>query len=248
MKLKRKNSQGIWESVAPSQKEFDTFKTESTAQLAEKVGGEKKATMDDLGQDVKEALTGGAVAVVGKGAVGTVNYQTKSLTPEKTTFVSGTSNLFNPNDPEIRLDKSVTFNGTVIDSVGYLLSGKIPVSAGDQLTLLRFSSVNDASTGAYYDYADNHISNVTGVTNGNTRLISVPDNQDIAYMKVNQGKTSLPSIMVVSGTVYPQTYIPYAKYLDESFSLNEKQKSEVIALGGGSMDEFLTEANNQWGV
>lgn len=35
MKLKRKNSQGIWESVAPSQKEFDDFKSDSTVRNTE---------------------------------------------------------------------------------------------------------------------------------------------------------------------------------------------------------------------
>ena len=48
-------------------------KQEVTERLAQKVGGGKLATMGDMGQDVKEAMTGGSVAVVGVGAVGMVN-------------------------------------------------------------------------------------------------------------------------------------------------------------------------------
>ena len=48
-----------------------------------------EVTMSDLTQEVKEALTGGAVAVVGENAVGTVNYQNNSLTYQKTNFPKG---------------------------------------------------------------------------------------------------------------------------------------------------------------
>ena len=47
--------------------------TSTTTQLAQKVGGGKLAEMGDLSQEIKEAMTGGSVAVVGEGAVGMVN-------------------------------------------------------------------------------------------------------------------------------------------------------------------------------
>ena len=39
--------------------------------------------MSNMGQDVKEAMTGGSVAVVGENAVGTINIQPESITDEK---------------------------------------------------------------------------------------------------------------------------------------------------------------------
>ena len=45
-----------------------------------------QVTMSDLTQEVKEALTGGAVAVVGVGAVGTENVKDKAITIDKTNF------------------------------------------------------------------------------------------------------------------------------------------------------------------
>ena len=49
--------------------ESDKKQRQNTAQLQQKVGGGVLATMGDLSQDVKTAMTGGSVAVVGNGAV-----------------------------------------------------------------------------------------------------------------------------------------------------------------------------------
>lgn len=52
-------------------------------QLAEKVGDGKLATMADLGQDVKTAITGGSVAVVGDNTVIESNIVNKQVSPSK---------------------------------------------------------------------------------------------------------------------------------------------------------------------
>lgn len=51
--------------------------------LNEKLDKDGIVTMANMGQDVKEAMTGGSVAVVGKNAVGTVNIQDNAVTGEK---------------------------------------------------------------------------------------------------------------------------------------------------------------------
>ena len=45
-----------------------------------------EVTMSDLSQEIKEALTGGAVAVVGVNAVGTENIKDNSVTIQKLSF------------------------------------------------------------------------------------------------------------------------------------------------------------------
>ena len=47
-----------------------------------------KVTMSDLSQEIKEAFTGGAVAVVGVGAVDTVNVKNGAITIEKIAFTA----------------------------------------------------------------------------------------------------------------------------------------------------------------
>ena len=66
---------------------FEQNKLSVDQQLQHKVGGGKAATMADLGQDVKEAMTGGSVAVVGSGAVNNTNINPKQITPDKLTQV-----------------------------------------------------------------------------------------------------------------------------------------------------------------
>ena len=53
-------------------------------------------SMANMGQDVKEALTGGSVAVVGENAVLTENVVSKQITKEKTNFYNFYENLLNP--------------------------------------------------------------------------------------------------------------------------------------------------------
>lgn len=52
---------------------LDKEHNEVTAQLAQTVKKNDILSMDNMGQDVKEAMSGGSVAVVGEGAVGVVN-------------------------------------------------------------------------------------------------------------------------------------------------------------------------------
>ena len=47
-----------------------------------------KVTMSDLSQEIKEAFTGGAVAVVGVGAVDTVNVKNGAITIDKIAFTA----------------------------------------------------------------------------------------------------------------------------------------------------------------
>ena len=65
--------------------------------LVEQIDGKidkGNVTLNDLTQEVKEALTGGAVPVVGEKSVGTINIVDKAVTPEKLSFSKLGKNLF----------------------------------------------------------------------------------------------------------------------------------------------------------
>ena len=93
-------------------------------------------TLNDLTQEVKLALTGGSVAVVGVNAVGTENVKDGAvntpkiadgaITPNKTSFLSATQkhNLFNPldigvggyyrwQDGILKIDEKYSYSGTI---------------------------------------------------------------------------------------------------------------------------------------
>lgn len=68
---------------------------EINEQLEQKLNKDGIVTMANMGQDVKEAMTGGSVAVVGKNTVLTENIVDKQVTEEKTSFITNGVNLFN---------------------------------------------------------------------------------------------------------------------------------------------------------
>ena len=83
-------------------------------QIDEKID-KGNVTMSDLTQEVKEALTGGSVAVVGKNSVLEETIVNEQVVPEKTNFLVKGNNLFNKND--------VIPNATIDSADGRIIEG-----------------------------------------------------------------------------------------------------------------------------
>ena len=85
---------------------IDNRFAQTNAQLSEKANKNEIFSMANMGQDVKEAMTGGSVAVVGKNAViGYENIVDKTIPIEKTDFITpfgivGTKNLYDKNNSD----------------------------------------------------------------------------------------------------------------------------------------------------
>ena len=107
---------------------------------ADKVDTYKKIDVDNkvwsmanMGQDVKEALTGGSVAVVGENAVLTENVVSKQINKEKTNFFNYYENLLNPTP--VYTDKvwywATSSNSlTTLDSNGHTCYNRIRLYGG----------------------------------------------------------------------------------------------------------------------
>ena len=94
----------------------DEIQAQTNAQLSRKVGDGTLASMSDLGQDVKENMTGGSVAVVGIGSVNNTNVNAHQITPDKLTneIVINVTDL-----PVIHTNKYVNNRGEFIDLEGW---------------------------------------------------------------------------------------------------------------------------------
>lgn len=106
--------------------------------IAKKVGGGVLATMGDMGQDVKTAMTGGSVAVVGEGAVAKVNLANdlKNKVEEidkKENLTTSTRNIFNPDD--VIHGQAHLNNGTLIYNSNYKRSPKYASMTGETWTI-----------------------------------------------------------------------------------------------------------------
>ena len=120
---------------------LDKEHNEVTAQLAQtvtevskKIGNGKLATMADMGQDVKEAMTGGSVAVVGKNSVVEDNIVDGQVTPKKTNvFNSGTVNFFNKETAKRGQLTPATGETVFGEAYGYYVSDFIPVENVEEI-------------------------------------------------------------------------------------------------------------------
>lgn len=157
--------------------------------------------------------------------------QEKAVIADKVDFIIKSVNLFNKNDSSIVLNKYLNSTGGLVDATNLFITGKIPVKPGAKYSITRTSSVGDTTCGCYYDDNDQFIANVTGVTqSGNVyRIVTVPQNDNIAYMKLNNHTGNTSFMIVAEGETYP-SYVEYYRYLDETYKLNEKQKSEVTSI------------------
>ena len=223
-------------------------------------------TMGDLTQEVKLALTGGAVAVVGEDAVDTENIKDNSVTHQKTTFINQSKNLFNKNDSEIVTGRMIQYNGNVIDFAVGAISHKIKVKPNDVLTgYFAINRFGGSGRGYFYNESGAFISAVTPTLTGNVGTLTVPNNTEISYMLFNLDiePTTYPieTTMLVFGTAYPQSYIPFAYILANDFALNETQKrevdykianlgsklnSKVIVFDGDSIANAINDAQDGW--
>ena len=166
-------------------------------------------TLNDLTQEVKLALTGGAVAVVGDGAVDTENIKDDAVTIQKAEFIHKSRNLFDKNKAEkgkwwARVD------GYVVLQDNPLLNAHpaIPVSQGE----------------VYYKNGTGHIiitdeNNYTiyarGASDG-AGAHTVPANG--AYMYVNVYTEELDTYQLEKGSV-GTSYEPFGITLDKGIKI-----------------------------
>ncbi|MDF2537405.1 MAG: hypothetical protein K0S76_426 [Herbinix sp.] len=195
---------------------------------------------NDISNDLASAITGGA----------TLNVlsipRQKSVTPEKTTFLEFGNNLFNKNDPEIENGFYLSQTGTHTANANLFISGKIAVEIGDIYSVPYINLIGDATSGAYYNENDEFVTYVTAVAqSGNThRVITVPSNDTISYMRVNLRILFKDTTMVVKGNIYPSSYSEYKISLSNELKLNNAQKSEVsILVGGNPLSEKIVSFN-----
>lgn len=95
--------------------------------------------MGNMGQDVKEAMTNGSVAVVGKNSIGSEQYKFNSMTSNKTTFIEQGNNLL---DLKSMVNGYLNPNGGIVPSPNHKTTDFILIK-GKKLTLGRMSNVTE---------------------------------------------------------------------------------------------------------
>ena len=114
-------------------------------QLDKKMNKTDTLSMANMGQDVKEAMTGGSVAVVGKNSVGSENIKHSSIDIFKTNFINCGNNLL---DGKNLIQGYLKGDGTVTLSAGHRTTEIIPTNGASFITLSRVTSSNVKLSGA----------------------------------------------------------------------------------------------------
>ena len=188
-----------------------------------------------LSQEVKEAMTGGSVAVVGIDTIDTVNTKDKAITPVKTTFINTSNNLYNYSTsiPKKRLDENT---GQIVDSANTILSEYIAVTPGAVYC-------TNAQSGriAYFTKAGNFISST--LTSSNQTVFTTP--QSAEYIRIVAPESSLKLIIVNKGSVLTDNPDYYA-YLEPSLIKKKSIESSMIKPDGIGTREvgFIKKSSN----
>ena len=168
---------------------------ETNAQLSLKLSKDGIVTMANMGQDVKEAMTGGSVAVVGKYSVGQQNIIEGSVVPSKMDYHT---NLIDKENVE--LDKAISPSSfTVSDLSGYALTDFIPIQSGKY-------TINFASHDTIFIY------NTSKEGQSCVTTSTAPHTFEVAsdgFIRVVIKQVDLNNAMLVHGEFVPKTYIPY---------------------------------------
>lgn len=174
-----------------------------------------KIELDELSQTVKDAMTGGSVAVVGLNSVGETNLTTGSVTPYKTSFHKLTSrNLID--------NRTLKANGFYSPSHGgwstnttYKASAAVPVEGGEMV------KGNYVSLAVY----DVNMASLSGATNTNGTT-TLPTGAKFVRFNFNTSNEH-PTVFKVThnGTNQPQPYYEDMGYKDENLSLTAKNIS-----------------------
>lgn len=208
-------------------------------------------TMANMGQDVKTAMTGGSVAVVGVNAILEENIVDNQITKSKLDLYSLAENKNNAST-NIAGKYINHSNGTLVDGNGVMAtdfidlslnkSGKISMYLTNTTTNL---PVNAFWRGAFYDSSKKYISGMdnNGVNNIIANSIKeVPPNAK--YVRVSFLVGTYNNIMVVFG----DNLIPFKPYLKTLFDF-ENIKGNFIndkSISLKKLDCFTTYRSKNW--
>lgn len=166
--------------------------------------------MSDLGQDVKNAMTGGSVAIVGNNVVANENIVQKSIKHNKVDFLEVDENLFN---------KETVLYGYYVDTVGNLYQSS-SFNCSDYIEIEGGQSYRYDSDKTHCYYDGNYVA-ISGNSNIND---TAPSNAK--YVRLTVRATDDLNLF----RVYKQPISEITQRAYRPFNLKNKYKKETLDL------------------
>ena len=199
----------ITNKITDVNEQIEEIQANVMEQLETKANKNEIFTMANMGQDIKEAMTGGSVAVVGKNAILSENIVNEQVTNVKTNFIESGKNKINKlmcEDGYIYYDSKKRVNAQycvtekikVLPNTKYSVRSKAPSSAyGDFIT---FWNNNDYLAVTYTNFITN------GVTYGNS--FTTPENCNCVIVSFLKTEKNTMQLEIGDYTTY-EDYICY---------------------------------------
>lgn len=163
-----------------------------------------------------------------------------TITPSKTTFITSSGNLYNKEDTRKIDGKYINFGvdpPSQANSVETEISHPVSAKPGEKFTLLfntNFFGVNNCRV-LLRDKNGNYIDRLTPTLNGNIGTLTMPAMYtQLDHFIFSLRKVDRDVLMVVRGTTYPSSYIPFLNQFTEDLALNNTMKKQVDAMLGGA--------------
>ena len=195
------NEKGIDENIVREKVNYfleNSVKIENINKKLNKIDNKKLdktaiLTMGNMGQDIREAMTGGSVAVVGKNSIGDENVKFSSLGVYKTDFIKTGNNLLNR---KALVNGFLKGDGTITVDAGYKTTNIIPVNGATHITLARTNAGTTSLGGArdirYVEFYDSSLQPITSSFYNNSSSIA--------------GSVSIPSTAVYLRLSFKSAY------------------------------------------
>lgn len=184
-------------------------------------------------------------------AVPAVRYTEQTLTPEEQAQarknigvdiveVVESVNLFNKDDETIQngvyIEKSGAITPLTVDR--HMITHKIAAKPNTTYVMGYSGEYAPDTLGGLYNSEDVWIANISGSIVGDKECFTftTPNDQNIAYMRLNVDKRKFDTLMVVEGDTYPTEYIAYdairEKVFADDIKLNENQLKQAKEYSG----------------
>ena len=189
-----------------------------SSQLDTKANKNEVFSMANMGQDIKEAMTGGSVAVVGENAILEENIVDKQVRPNKTSFISEIRNLF---------DKQIYVKGIVSSVDGHIIQN-------DNFACSNFIKIRKGVTykiTSCYDYAIYNKDKVfvRGIEHPKSALTFKSDSDEEKYIIYTMDLSDVETNMMCENEL-PLHYIDGSYGKNGEISLSEELKKPIIEL------------------
>lgn len=187
-------------------------------------GGNEQVTLEMLGQDVKESMTGGSVAVVGPKGVNTTNIANRAVTPYKTDHVKVGKNLFDPNKVQLGVYYD-SITGEKISNQSYATI-ELDVIAGQYLMFQTGETLRPFRHIASYNSADGFNADKSfNNKDSSTAPWQIPDGVATIRASFVVGYLDIQPYIFYGQS--QSDYVPFGFTLREDISLSDKKISEI---------------------